>query len=265
MTQPGQPATAAAATRSTGGAATGGFFNRPGMLGGLAAGFLGAGLIGMLFGHGLLGGISGMASVLGLLLQIGLVAIVGALIWSWWQRRNAPAVAGLSPRQLADAYDRPRSEFFAASGTSALAPVSIEKEDYDAFERLLGEIQTAYGQEDLDALRERVTPEMLSYFNDDLAHNASRGVTNAVSDVKLLQGDLADAWREGDVEYASVAMRFALVDRMVERANGRVVDGDVTHPVEATEIWTFMRARGGSWLLSAIQQADMQPRLAAVQ
>src|SRR3954466_9426067 len=46
MTQPGSPGMA------TGAANKGGFFNRPGMgmLGGLAAGFLGAGLLGMLFG-----------------------------------------------------------------------------------------------------------------------------------------------------------------------------------------------------------------------
>src|SRR3954449_12355327 len=46
FSQPGAPAAAGAA----GGAAKGGFFNRPGMgmLGGLAAGFLGAGLLGML-------------------------------------------------------------------------------------------------------------------------------------------------------------------------------------------------------------------------
>jgi predicted lipid-binding transport protein (Tim44 family) len=30
-----------------------------------------------------------------------------------------------------------------------------------------------------------------------------------------------------------------------------VVEGG---PGEATEIWTFMRTRGGHWLLSAIQQ-----------
>jgi predicted lipid-binding transport protein (Tim44 family) len=237
------------------GGSTGGLFNRPGLLGGLAAGFLGAGLFGLLFGHGLFGNLGGLASVLGLLLQIGLVVFVGALIWSWWQRRNAPAFAGLSPRQLADAYDRPRTDFAAAGGASANAPVAIEKSDYDAFERLLGEVQAAYGREDLNALRARVTPEMLSYFNEDLAHHASQGVSNVVSDAKLLQGDLADAWREGDVDYASVAMRFSLLDRTVERATGRIVEGDATRPVEATEVWTFMRARGGSWMLSAIQQA----------
>jgi predicted lipid-binding transport protein (Tim44 family) len=69
--------------------------------------------------------------------------------------------------------------------------------------------------------------------------------------VKLEQGDLAEAWREGDTEYATVAMRYSLVDQIVERDSGRVLDGG---PEEATEVWTFMRKRGGQWLLSAIQQ-----------
>ena len=54
----------------------GGFFGRPGLLGGLAAGFLGAGLFGMLFGHGFMGGLGGFASFLGLLIQVGLVVVV---------------------------------------------------------------------------------------------------------------------------------------------------------------------------------------------
>ena len=35
---------------------------------------------------------------------------------------------------------------------------------------------------------------------------------NKVSGVKLLQGDLAEAWRENNDEYATVAMRFSLID-----------------------------------------------------
>ena len=66
------------------------------------------------------------------------------------------------------------------------------------------------------------------------------------------QGDLAEAWREGAVEYATVGMRFALADRVIDRASGRTVEGG--EPGEVTELWTFMRARGGDWLLSAIQQ-----------
>src|SRR5437773_2928708 len=55
MTQPGQPS-GALAQRPPMTSPVGGFFNRPGFLGGLFAGFLGAGLLGMLFGHGFLGG-----------------------------------------------------------------------------------------------------------------------------------------------------------------------------------------------------------------
>jgi predicted lipid-binding transport protein (Tim44 family) len=95
----------------------------------------------------------------------------------------------------------------------------------------LGEIQTAYGAEDLAALRLRMTPEMRSYYSEELAKNASRGVVNQLSDVKLLQGDLAEAWREGNDEYATVAMRYSLIDRILDRASGRVVEGG-NHPQE---------------------------------
>src|SRR6516164_2751475 len=63
---------------------------RPGLFGGLAAGFLGAGLFGLLFGHGFFGGMAGLASIIGLLLQVVLVVIVARLIFAWWQRRNMP-------------------------------------------------------------------------------------------------------------------------------------------------------------------------------
>ncbi len=77
--------------------------------GGLMAGFLGAGLLGMLFGGGLFSGLSGggIAAFLGLLLQVGLVVIVARLAFAWWQRRNAPTPAyakagGPSLRDISD-------------------------------------------------------------------------------------------------------------------------------------------------------------------
>jgi predicted lipid-binding transport protein (Tim44 family) len=254
-----QPPAAASGAATAGRAATapGSFLGRPGFLGGLAAGFVGAGLIGLLFGHGLAGGLGGLASILGLILQIGLVLLIARLIWSWWQRRNQPAFAGPSNP---GAHNFEPANYGAASGGASMLPamagdVTIEPADYDTFEQLLIETQQASADEDIEALRQRVTPEMLSYFSEDFADNASRGVINKIADVKLLSGDLAEAWREGHVEYATVAMRFSLLDWMVERASGRVVDGDTTQPVEVTELWTFRRASGGRWLLSAVQQA----------
>jgi predicted lipid-binding transport protein (Tim44 family) len=256
MTQPGVTAPGPATTPATP-ATSGGFFGRPGLLGGLAAGFLGAGLIGMLMGNGFLGGLGNFASIIGLLLQVALVVIVARLLWAWWQRRNQPAFAG-GP-SLRDAAPNGSGVAALPAGGGTARPstdadeIGLASSDFDAFERLLGEVQTAYGAEDLSVLRARVTPEMLSYFSEELSENASRGVINQLSDIKLLQGDLSEAWREGDVEYATVAMRYAIVDRTVERASGRLVEGDA-NPQQATELWTFMRVRGGQWLLAAIQQ-----------
>jgi len=99
------------------------------------------------------------------------------------------------------------------------------------------------------------TPEMAGYMQEELNENASRGVVNTVSDVSLLQGDLAEAWREGSTDYATVAMRYALKDVTLDKATGRVVEGDPAGSTEATELWTFRRDRGEPWKLSAIQQA----------
>jgi hypothetical protein len=88
-----------------------GLFNRPGVIGGFAAGFLGSGVLGLLFGHGLIGELGSVASILGLVFQLALIALLCRLIWTWWSGRNAPAFAGLSPRQLADPYLRSRHDF----------------------------------------------------------------------------------------------------------------------------------------------------------
>jgi predicted lipid-binding transport protein (Tim44 family) len=255
MTQPGAATSTTArppVTQPTGS------FGR-GLMGGLLGGLLGAGLFGMLFGGGFLSGLAGFASFIGLLLQIGLIVLVGTMLYRWWQRRSQPqpAYAGAPNDMTSQRSALGGFGGFGLGGNAApaTAPLEITREDFDSFERLLGEIQTAYGREDLTALRSSVTPEMLSYYAEELSENASRGVINEISDVKLLQGDLAESWREGDKEYATVAMRYSLRDRYVDRATGRAAEGN-DQPQEATEVWTFTRAGGGHWLLSAVQQTQ---------
>jgi len=259
QTGPGTAGATAARPATPAPAPAGGFFSRPGLLGGLAAGFLGAGLFGLMFGHGMMGGLGGIASIFGLLLQLGLVALVGYFLWQWWQRRSQPAFAGAPHlRDVGGGDARPAMGLGGGYGaappaaSSAIEEIQTTPADFETFERLLGEIQTAYGAEDLAALRTHLTPEMLSYYSEDLAENASRGVVNKISDIKLLQGDLSEAWREGNTEYCTVAMRYSRIDQMVDRASGRVLEGG---PEEATELWTFRRSHGGAWILSAVQQA----------
>ena len=126
---------------------------------------------------------------------------------------------------------------------SGSAPLEITPGDYETFERLLNEIQAAWANEDVARLHTLATPEMVSYVTGDLAEYKSRNQVNLVSGVKLLQGDLAEAWREGDTDFASVAMRYSLIDKTIDRTTGLLVKGS-DQPTEATEVWTFLRERG---------------------
>ena len=45
-----------------------------------------------------------------------------------------------------------------------------------------------------------------------------------------------------------------MIDVTRNIADGRIVEGSDHQRTEATEVWTFLRSRGGKWILSAIQQ-----------
>ncbi|MBJ3777469.1 Tim44 domain-containing protein [Acuticoccus mangrovi] len=255
---------------------------RGGLFGGLAGGLLGGlmlgGLVGMLMGHGL----GGMAGFFGLLLQIGLVILVVSFVMRMFRGRREPAFAG-------GRMDAPHQSPYAGFGNGGTGPtrtaggtqspsglsghpgadvadidaepltatgadeIGITADDLDAFEQLLAEIQAAYAREDFAGLRARCTPEIVSFFSEELSENAINGVRNDVTDVHLLQGDLAEAWREDDEEYATVAMRYSSVDVMRNRNTGEIVEGDPA-PTETMEVWTFVRPVGGAWKLSAVQE-----------
>lgn len=237
--------TAPASATSTGVVAPG----RGGFMGGLLMG----GLMGALLGGGLFG--DGFAGFLGVLLQL---ALVGGIIWfvlGLFRRPRlaaangpsmftAPGTAGMGTAPL-----RP-----AGGGAPSGPPVQITPADFAAFEQNLKDVQAAYSAHNLPAMQRLATLEMLTYFETEFAQLASRGLRNTVTDVKLLKGDLAEAWSEPGREYATVAMRFSLID-VTRDATGRVVEGNPTLPTQATELWTFVRTPGGTWALSAIQQA----------
>lgn len=263
-TTPAQP-TQMAQKPATPGAQPGGFFARNPFLSGLMGGMLGAGLIGMLFGGGFGAGLGGAAGFLGLLLQVlligGLAYIAVRLFRGWSAQRAQPgrpayAYAG-GPSPNAGPSPMARSvQALPGGGTASAASsmIAITEDDYNAFDSMLTEIQGAYSKGDLARLRGLVTPEMLGYFSEELSANASHGIENKVEAVKLEQGDLSEAWTEGGLDYATVAMRFSMIDFNRSLSDGRIVEGSDRDRVEATEIWTFLRSRGGKWILSAIQQ-----------
>ena len=222
-------------------------------------------LMGGLFAAALAGifGMGALAAVAGFLLQMLLIGGIIYLVFRLFRGgfggakpAMATASAGQNPysgRNPADVLNRSGS-----AGGGSVGELEIGPSDYDAFERLLSEVQMAYGKSDVEALEKLLTPEMLSYFAAELDDNAKKGLLNVVSDVKLEQGDLAEAWREQHLEYATVALRYTLKDATIETASGRVVEGSRDEPTELTEIWTFARPVRGSasqWELSAIQSS----------
>jgi predicted lipid-binding transport protein (Tim44 family) len=229
---------------------------------GFLGGLLGAGILGALFGSGFFGGMSGLLGMLGTLFQVALIGGLVYLAINYFRNRNQPQSANNYQRTANQ--EPPRGNLAGSFGGNAAPaevpgtqPLAIEPGDYTAFERLLSVIQLSFGREDVSALRSATTPEMLGYFTEQLEANANKGVINELGEPKLISGDLAESWREGSGEYATVAMKYSLTDATVDRKTQRVVAGNRTTPQDVTEVWTFTRRAGGgsnAWRLSAIQQ-----------
>ncbi len=258
---------AASAARPAAPAAQGSFFSRNPLMAGLMGGLLGAGLFGLLSGSGLFGGMAGFASFIGLLLQVALIAGLVFLVMRLVRGRR-PAVAGgpdAYARDMNGAGDgrRPMNPGMnsgamgmgAMGGAAAVAsrPIQVAPQDFETFGQTLVDVNAAWSRQDLEALRRLSTPEMTNYFAQDLSDLRARGWTNTTSDVRLEAGDLSEAWEENGQHFATVAMRFSLID-VTRAADGTVVEGHPTNRSTATELWTFVRFPGEAWRLSAIQQ-----------
>ncbi|MGL4441209.1 MAG: Tim44 domain-containing protein [Bosea sp. (in: a-proteobacteria)] len=234
---------------------------------GVGAGLLGAGLFGLLSGSGFLSGLGSLAGMLGLLLQVALIGGVIFLVMRLLRSRREAAMATPAQGTARDAQpaqgQMQRQMMGGMMGGAATQaqpstqPLDLTGDDFAAFEKVLTDVQTAYGAENVPALRALLTPEMASYFEGDISDNEAKGVVNRISNVKLLQGDLSEAWREAGGEYATVAMRYSISDALVDRKTGRTIEGDLVKIGEVTEVWTFVREPGAAldgWKLSAIQQ-----------
>jgi hypothetical protein len=223
---------------------------------GLAGGVFGGWLGSMLFPHWGMGYGGGFGGGFG---SIFIWLLLGWGLWMGFRTLGGGRLAGttypggpgmLMPGGLVSPYAR---------APARGAPLAIAHDDYQAFETILKEVQGAWSKGDLAALRPCTTPEMLSYFAEELAENQSQGVVNHVEQIELMRGDLREAWDEGRLHYASCYLQWRALDYTMraDRKPGdadAIVEGDAHQPSLAAEVWTFARSPGGRWLLSAIQQ-----------
>ena len=223
------------------GAYGGGFFSRHPFLTGIFGGFLGS----MLFGGGFFGHMfGGLFSIL----------IVGFLIFLLFRLLSgafAGGGGGFAPRSVGAAA-APAQRFRGRD-------ITVSDADLNAFQSIHAAVQEAWGRADLAQMRQLMTPEMISYFSEELTRNSSQGVENRVSNVALVKAELTESWEEGDLQYATAYMRWTALDYTVRigaapSSPGALVAGDPRIPTESEEVWTFVRRSGGHWLLSAIQQ-----------
>jgi predicted lipid-binding transport protein (Tim44 family) len=220
---------------------------------GLLGGLLGAGIGGMLFGGGFFHGMHNGSGVLGLLIQLFLLYMLASWAYRRFAGSAAMAGAGLYGRMAYSGAQAQAARPGVFGGGRAGRPLSLQSSDFRSFTEILRHVQAAWTAHDLTALRSLATPEMVTYFAEQLAEQTSRGLRNQVTDVRLEKGDLSEAWTEGTRDYATVSMTFSMVDATLDKA-GRLTDGSLTERVTATEFWTFVRAPRSNWILSAIQQ-----------
>jgi predicted lipid-binding transport protein (Tim44 family) len=225
-------------------AAGGSFFQRHPFLTGLAGGFLGS----MLF-HGM----GGFGHVLGGLLTFLIIGFAIFFLIRLFSGRGFSFANGGGGMPLsAGAAAAPRPQYRGQDTT-------VADSDLNAFQAIHAAVQEAWSRGDLGRMRQLMTPEMLSYFSEELTRNSSQGVQNIVSNVSLEKGDVSESWEEGDLQYATAYMRWSAVDYVVRIGASpgeaqQIVSGDPRTPTEQEEVWTFVRRRGGNWLLSAVQQ-----------
>jgi predicted lipid-binding transport protein (Tim44 family) len=248
---------------------------RPSPFGGFGGGFLGGlitgGLIGGMMGHGFGGGWGGGGwgggggGLLTVLIQLLIVGFILSLVFRMVRRRSpsfATPFAASGPDYGPTGGWQPGFGGGPSMGGSAVPPtgptweIPITPADQNAFEGLLRAVQDAFAREDYAGLREHCTPEVMGYLAEELSDNATHGRRNEVRDLRLLQADVGESWREGQMEYATAAMRYESIDVMRDRNSGAVLSGDPNRPTETTELWTFVRPIGGAWKLSAIQDAQ---------
>ena len=242
------------------------FATRPGFaqshpfLTGLAGAFLGSWLGSLLFPHWGMG--YGFGGMIGSLITWLIIIWLISMLFRMFRRRSGPLT---SPSFGGMGYEPPSPGYGGGFGglggaaPRAISNLTVNETDYAAFEAILKTVQGAWSKGDLATLRHYVTPEMLSYFAEQLAQNTSQGVENHVDNVELINGDVREAWDEGNLQYATALLHWRALD-YTTRTGGRpgeagaIVEGDPERPSEARELWTFARSPGGHWLLSAIQQ-----------
>lgn len=245
------------------------FFQRNPMLSTFGAALAGSWLGHMIFGGGGYGGGYGAGGVgagggSGFLINF-IIMILGAfaimMLVRFLTRPRGASAFGMSGGCAMPQGGFGGSPFQANNFQPEVTNITLSESDKNAFAALLIEVQNAWSNQDTEHLKKIVTPEMLKYFSDSLSQNVSQGIANKVEDVDVTFVNLAESWREGEMEYATAIIEWSSFDYMVNlnktpQDADYITEGGNRNLVMTSEAWTFVRFGGenGRWILSAIAQ-----------
>lgn len=192
--------------------------------------------------------------------RIILLLLVVYLIWRFLRKRRVK-----NYNQAAFRRDNTQSggqtinDFINQMGAPAQSNVNLSESDQQEFGNILVRIQNAWSNGDLRQLRNLTTPEMFENFSQTLQENQRRGITNTVTNVQLLKQELQETWQEGNTIFARVALTWSAIDYAIDKtvpqdSPAHLIDGNMTQPTVATEVWTFRRENNGPWILAEITQ-----------
>ena len=244
------------------------FFQRNPMLSTFGAALAGSWLGHMIFGSGGFGGHGaygagggGGGFLLNLIIMILGAVIVVALV----RRFSRPACNnGATFNQMDSGNNNMNQGGFQNNNFNPVTTnISLTESDKNTFAATLIEIQKAWSNQDAEQLKRLTTPEMFKYFADSLSQNTSQGIANKVEDVDVTVVDLAESWREGEMEYATAIIEWSSFDYMINlnknsQDHDYITEGGNKNLVMTSEAWTFARFGGenGRWILSAIAQVE---------
>jgi hypothetical protein len=151
---------------------------------------------------------------------------------------------------------------FAENYSANICDIKISESENEKFAALLLEVQNAWSNQDIDKLKRLTAPEMTKYFSDALSQNNSQGIANKMENIEVVSVEVAESWKEDEMEYATVILEWVSLDYMINLNKSPsdfdwIIEGDNKNLISAAEAWTFTRYNSqANWILSAIAQVE---------
>jgi predicted lipid-binding transport protein (Tim44 family) len=115
------------------------------------------------------------------------------------------------------------------------------------------DVQSAWTTQDLESLRDQVTPEMYDVLQAQYDQLRNTHRVNRAAEIEIT-AEITEAWQESGRDYVTAYIGGSIVDYTVDETSDRLVDGSKAIPRKVDEFWTFTRPAGlNPWMLSAIE------------